>query len=227
VDPTGTTRLIVAFEGYAGYAPKYEASLRKDEADVRAGKISPNTLYQQEGLSHPGILHDIIAMQILSTNASDVDWYYHSQDASVGDAVAKIEKLAKVKHADPSGAGKCYDSIIAVGWSWGGDTARDFVVGLGAKGVKTDLLFMIDAIPRGLGIITTLLGQKYNRPKEAIRAVNYYQENDKVLRGRKMVNADNATQVVNSPDHVTIVRDVRPEFANELSRIAARRTTYK
>jgi len=127
----------------------------------------------------------------------DVAWHYYSEHALAGKVINQIEAIATTKHA------AAYDTIIILGYSYGGDAALALATRLNADQIAVDLALTCDPVQKGVipGLVYPY-SQKGAAmgtpcPKNVADWENFYQQVD--TRSLSALGILNYVNVQNTP----------------------------
>ena len=184
-DPRGQRRHVFAFEGLSGH---------EDEL-IR--------------LSYPFVL---VNWKPIIDQIPDSVWHYCSQaDSGVDAAVSDAIQIAT--HASAGGPpGRCYHTIVVLGYSQGGRAAVQFAEKLRNRNIRVDLGFTADPIPKGLEVAPPLIffpGAFLTKPENVTLWHNHFQRTDWLLKGHPIERVDCQVQYFNLGinGHLSITSD--------------------
>ena len=198
-DPSGLIRQIFAFEGRGGFpnVPEGENTTPTYNPDGTL-KITWGTGEEDFQSTRSQVLNYVYpAVQAAGGNSS---WHYYSRYA-ISKAVKDIGTIARrprgefTYNQDYEGCYK-YDTIILIGYSYGGYAAYMVAQKLASEHVKVDLVITIDPVSQKEN------GRFAKRKTQNVSAwVNWYQENlDPIISGQSVEGADFETPLRNALD---------------------------
>jgi len=161
VDPHGMRRIVFAFGGLnEETADQFEDGIIRLPISWAPPSEASVRLTWRRWLTSAGGL----------VNTSDYH-FYSQRNNRVHAAITEAVRLAK--QFDPDEGGCKYPSIIAIGWSNGAAAAIEFANGLRRKGVRVDLGWTVDPVPKAL---MNLFGSlSLRKPANASAWYNHYQ----------------------------------------------------
>lgn len=152
------------------------------------------------GLGGPFVDSSSILADDVRGLVDQANWHYFDW-TQAGRAADKVREIKSRRNSDCS-----YDTVIVMGFSNGGDRAFDVTKWVSGQ-ADVDLLFMIDPVPAGVfeGLGSLLFGRTYQRPSNALRAVNIYQR-ARDPKGWPMSGAD-VNEKVSKSDLASFIDD--------------------
>ena len=169
-DIKGPRRLVFVFEGYNAYRMR-DAYMLKTK-----GILPPNP----KGTLHSRLLYHVVGEVV--HNLKDTDWFYFSQDYNRGVKKAFLCARKLAKKSWPMGEDKKphYSTIIAIGYSYGGDSVFEFAELLSRIDIKVDLIISMDAIEKLHFPVIYPKYHNFKKGKNVEDLVYYYQRDDKI-----------------------------------------------